>query len=79
MSKILEIRYESLSAGPKKEAKRVLDFPEIRAAKSRQAFERELLPFKPSLIEQWKEELSEQQLAVAYKEAEELLRRLNYV
>ncbi len=78
-SKLLEIRYESLGANLEKEAKRVLDFLEIRDAKSRQAFERKLLTFKPSLIGQWKEELSEQQLAVVYKEAGELLRRLNYV
>lgn len=64
--KILKVWYESLDAAPEKEAKRVLDFLEVRDARFCQAFEHEPSTFKPSLIGQWKEELSEQ-LAVIFQ------------
>lgn len=76
--KLLEIRYESFGVDPVGKANQILDFIGITNLESRQMFETAVSAFKPSLIEQWKQQLSESQLAEIYAESGDLLRQLHY-
>lgn len=77
--KLLEIRYESFGADPIGKANQILDFLCITNPESRQLFESAVSTFRPGLIEQWKRQLDESQLAEIYAESGDLLRQLNYL
>ena len=78
-AKLLEVRYESFGLDPAGEASQILDFLGIKSPQSCQLFETAVSTFNPGSIEQWKQQLNEQQLAEIYGESEDLLRQLNYL
>ncbi len=77
--KLLEVRYESFAVDPVGEADKILDFLGVTNSESRSLFEAAVSTFNPSLIEQWKRQLTESQLKEIYAESGDLLRELHYL
>jgi len=76
--RFMELRYETLADNAQNEARRLAAFLALDR-RDADALETALSTFTPASIGRWRAELSEQQVAIAHREAGDMLRHYGYL